>query len=119
MRVLDWQLRRFEPQMEDELVERLMRRELALFPDRCGGMGDEALRYLVRRAFAQARAHGLVSERDVGSYVDLTVLFGVGFDEPPAIAAIFTTPDRLAVERVDAVYELLGDPPEPPPANAR
>ena len=73
----------------------------------------------VRRAFAQARAHGLVSERDVGSYVDLTVLFGVGFDEPPAIAAIFTTPDRLAVERVDAVYELLGDPPEPPPANAR
>ncbi len=52
----------------------------ACFPAECEGLGAEALQALVEDGMRRAAAHGLSLDRDVGTYVDLLVVFGPDFE---------------------------------------
>jgi len=63
-----------------ELREALTTHVRACFPDQCEDPGAEALQALVEDGMRRATAHGLSLDRDIGTYVDLLVVFGPDFE---------------------------------------
>jgi hypothetical protein len=63
-----------------ELRDALVAHARACFPRRCANIGADALPAHVEDGMRRAAAHGLTLERDIGAYVDLTIVFGPGFE---------------------------------------
>lgn len=63
-----------------ELRDTLVAHVRACFPRRCAVLGAEALPGCVEDGMRRAAAHGLSLERDIGAYVELTIVFGPGFE---------------------------------------
>jgi hypothetical protein len=64
-------------------VARLLPRLRAMFPEVLAPVGDERLTEIARAAVDQARAHGVVYERDVARYVAYSIHLGASFDTDP------------------------------------
>jgi hypothetical protein len=61
----------------------MLNRFLLLYPEKCGYVGEEALRRLVQNAVQRARRYGLTTERGATTLLGLMFLLGIGFDEDP------------------------------------
>ncbi len=79
------QIRIFEQQDLERFELRMLEHLVEFFPVRCGGLGQEEIRQTIRHAVQRAALFGIVIERDVAKYVDLTVIFGKNFDSDPAL----------------------------------
>ena len=65
------------------LRETLMAHVRACFPAECEELDAAALQALVEDGMRRAAAHGLSLDRDIGTYVDLLVVFGPDFEHDP------------------------------------
>ena len=63
------------------LAQELIGELQANFPEETRGQKDSELGEHICKAFAQARRYGLQGKRDLVRFVNLTVLFGLGWDE--------------------------------------
>jgi hypothetical protein len=66
-----------------ELRATLTAQVRAAFPAQCAGLDAEALQALVADGMRRAAAHGLTLDRDLGTYVDLMIVFGPSFEDDP------------------------------------
>jgi hypothetical protein len=55
-------------------------------PDETAGLDDEGLDARLLRGVERARGRGLVTERDIGQYLELDLLLGAGFEAAPDTA---------------------------------
>jgi hypothetical protein len=70
--------------LADALFERWLHEHVwRFFPRRCEALGAARLRAVLSRAVGAARRLGFVRDGDVAHFVDLTFLFGVGFERSP------------------------------------
>jgi hypothetical protein len=74
----------------DAAHARRLRRSLELharrcFPRQCEALGDDGLAVRVEGARLEAIGEGLASERGVFCWLDLTLVFGPGFADDPAL----------------------------------
>lgn len=67
---------------EDRMVIHLGK----FFPEQCAALGDDGIREAIRYGIERAESYGIVDERDVCKYIDLTIVFGRDFDESPGTA---------------------------------
>ena len=77
------QLEAFRTEARDELAARLARRGAERFPEKALGRTPEELRAEAGRVAASARERGLVSEKDVTGFYDLSMELGPGFEQGP------------------------------------
>lgn len=110
MKILDWQVRHFDARMLAQLVQRTVKRVRRSFPRACTDLSDDVLAQRIHRALTLARSLGLRTERDGDALVDLMMVFGEHVGEQPGVRAVLEDGSLDALARVDAVYELLGDP---------
>lgn len=76
------QLAVFAEQAEDDFIARMIRLLRHCFADAAASLdarGAEALAGHVRRELLDARSFGLVSERDIASYINLSMVYGAGY----------------------------------------
>ena len=79
-RITRTQLARFESAAVSTFEEAMLARGAALAPRTAARLGREQMLVVVRSAIARAARHGLTLKGPVGLFVELTFLFGSGFD---------------------------------------
>ena len=65
---------------EDRMASHIER----CFPE-YAAQGPEKIRETIRNGIAAAEAYGFSAQRDVCHYIDLTIVFGPGFDRDPGL----------------------------------
>jgi hypothetical protein len=70
-------MRDFEERMADHLRR--------FFPAASAPLDDDGLRALIRHGVAGARGYGIVGERDLALYLNLTMALGRDFDRDPLL----------------------------------
>lgn len=78
--ITDQQRAAFRARGVAELHEALLGHVLECFPGACAALGADSLASHVGRAMGRAEAHGLTLERDICTYVELTIVFGLDFE---------------------------------------
>jgi hypothetical protein len=73
----------FRAQGFADLREALLAHVIECFPDRCAPLGAAELADRIADGVRRAQAHGLELERDICAYVELTIVFGAGFEGDP------------------------------------
>ncbi|WP_437318485.1 hypothetical protein [Sorangium sp. So ce385] len=96
------QLSAFEKASQEEFGDEVARSCRALSPHLCEALGAPALRCAIHQAVIDAAAHGFTHRGPVRLYVELTLLFGRGFDTDPQYP---WAAEQLA--RDELLYQLL------------
>jgi hypothetical protein len=102
------QLERFQEAELSTFEEAMVARGAELSPTLAASLGDDQMRVFVRAAIAQAARHGLTLKGPVRLFVELTFLFGSGFDadaqHPWARACLESVPGRGQLQRASALH---------------
>jgi hypothetical protein len=103
------QISAFEQAARADFEEEMADRCRALSPGHCRALGASRLRPAIHRAVDAAAAHGLTERGPVRLYIELSLLFGSGFDSDPQLpwAAEQLARDELLDQliRAEALYE--------------
>ena len=79
-RITRTQVERFEGVARSTFEETMVARGAAMAPRLAANLGEEQMLAVVRAAIDRAAGHGLTRKGPVGLFVELTFLFGSGFD---------------------------------------
>lgn len=79
-RITRTQVESFEGVALATFEEAMVARGAAMAPKLAANLGEEQMRVVIRAAIARAASHGLTRKGPVGLFVELTFLFGSGFD---------------------------------------
>jgi hypothetical protein len=79
-RITRTQVERFEGVALATFEETMVARGAAMAPRLAANLGEEQMLVVIRAAIAQAARHGLTQKGPVALFVELTFLFGSGFD---------------------------------------
>lgn len=103
------QIKAFERSSRADFEDEMMQHCRELFPHLGEALGGSPLRVVVQQAVTAAEAHGFTNRGPARLFVDLTLLFGVGFDSDPRYpwAAELLASDELTEQthRAEALYE--------------
>ena len=114
LKILDKQLHALRAHALAQFVRNTVARVRRDHPLRTEPWSDAGLLEFVSEAASRGLRMGLVSERDLGTYVDLTLIYGKSFDAShPEVQRVLEDGALGTLDKVDAVYALLGAPPEP------
>ena len=83
LRITPEQMEAFGAAAFRRFVDRLVEHVRLVFMAHCDALGREGLRPFVEQQVERARDCGVVGERSVCRYVDLTFAFGSGFRDDP------------------------------------
>ena len=77
------QIDAFSGHMEVTFINRVVAHLKEFWPEKCGEMGEEAVRESIHEAMDIARKFGIINEYDVARYIDLIFEFDWPADEKP------------------------------------
>ena len=77
------QIQAMRPALVRRFLEKLLQHIRTFFEAECEGRSDEELLEHIQRALERAGAYGLVAERDLFQYVNVSMLHGPDFDQQP------------------------------------
>jgi hypothetical protein len=102
------QLARFQEAALSTFEEAMVARGAELAPTLAASLGDDQMLVVVRAAIAQAARYGLTFKGPVGLFVELTFLFGSGFDtdaqHPWARACLESASGHGQLQRASALH---------------
>ena len=101
------QMRAFAKPIEESLECRLYAHVRRVWARRCGEIGEAAAREWIRDAVRRAGEYGIEVEFDVWRFVDLTFVFGPGFetrDDMPWARDTLRDPGRSASAKLDRLW---------------
>jgi hypothetical protein len=81
--IRDTQMQAFSDQMEQHFEERLRCHIEYTFPEKAGRMGRQGVCGTIRAQAQAARRHGLQTERQIATWVELEFMEGPGFERRP------------------------------------
>jgi hypothetical protein len=81
--IRETQIQAFSDKMEQDFEERLRRHVELTFPEKARRMGPEGVRGTIRAQAQAARRHGLTTERQIATWVNLEFMEGPGFERRP------------------------------------
>lgn len=108
MKIRTAQLEVFEHEAEKRFVDSAWAHLQEFVPRHCAVAGEATMRGAIRQAIDTARAHGVVQERPVLQFIDLSCILGHGFYRDPQYPWIPTTFEKPAgdmIARMDMLYE--------------
>ena len=88
--------------------QRMVRHLNEHFPEECRRAGAERIRGAISQGVYRAGQYGIVSERDVARYIDLSVVLGLDFDSGkryPWAKEILARKDNGPPQKLQALYE--------------
>jgi len=88
---------------EDRVIAHLKK----VFPDQSQILGEVKLRESIQYGTQRAAAHGIISERDVCKYIDLTILYGRDFDKDPNLPWVQSILQNQAMRNPSSKIESL------------
>ena len=98
----------FESIALERFKNRTYQHLIAIWPEECKSLGEEAVRASIQEGLTKARSYGLNSELDVARYIDLIYTLGDSFDcnpELPWAGAILRDDSLAPGQRLDALYD--------------
>ena len=91
---------------EDRMLAHLHR----VFPDQSKSLVEAKLRELIQYGTKRAATYGIISERDVGRYIDLMILYSRDFDKDPALPWAQSVLQNQAIRdpssRIERLYKV-------------
>jgi hypothetical protein len=92
-----------------DFVNRMITHVGKFFPQQSAALGEATTRETIGYGINRARSYGIVAERDVCKYIDLTVVFGRDFDRdkklPWARSVLEDRTLRGPSDRTDRLYK--------------
>jgi hypothetical protein len=77
------QIRVFDEMAMKQFIERMVIYVRKHFPEESKSMDGEQLKNHICDVIPVAKKYGLVSERDICKYINLSMFYGTGFDKKP------------------------------------
>jgi len=77
------QIRVFDEMAMKQFIERMAIHIRKHFPEESKSMDDEQMKNLISNLIPAAKKYGLVSERDICTYINLSMFYGTDFDKKP------------------------------------
>jgi hypothetical protein len=77
------QIKVFDEMAMKQFIESMVIHVKKHFPEESKPMDDEQLKNYIRDVISSGKKYGLVSERDICKYLNLTMHFGKDFDKNP------------------------------------
>lgn len=85
LRIYDDQSEAFARASTRDYEQRMVKHLRGHFPEQTRSLDEQALLETIRHGVARAKSHGVLSEHDVGLYLNLVMALGRDFDRDPRI----------------------------------